>query len=55
MQDKWTWRFGNEKGSLWYSVVEEKYGPSDSLWLPNKVKSPYGSSCWKAITKFVDV
>lgn len=29
---KWLWRFLNESGSLWYAVIESKYGIIEDGW-----------------------
>lgn len=32
---KWWWRYGVEKEALWRKVINSKYKPNSSCWLPN--------------------
>ncbi|XP_026444361.1 uncharacterized protein LOC113344649 [Papaver somniferum] len=51
MLAKWCWRFGKEKNRLWYKIIRDKYGDTFSCWVPQKVNSSHGVSCWKTIAK----
>ena len=46
---KWSWRFANERNSLWRKVICSKFGESCGEWHTSDIKSGYGSSLWKDI------
>lgn len=48
---KWCWRWSIEKTHLWYQIIEEKYGRQRSLWIPTKITSAHGVSCWRTIAE----
>ena len=48
---KWSWRFANERNSLWRKVICSKLGKSCSGWHTSDIKGGYGSSLWKDIRK----
>ncbi|OVA10434.1 hypothetical protein BVC80_917g56 [Macleaya cordata] len=52
---KWCWRFGVEYDQLWCQVVIKKYGVPASRWVPDQVKSPHGTCCWKSIASFSSI
>ena len=48
---KWSWRFSNERNSLWRKVICSKFGESCGGWHTSDIKGGYGSSLWKDIRK----
>ena len=48
---KWSWRFANERNSLWRKVICSKFGESCSGWHTSDIRGGYGSSLWKDIRK----
>ena len=48
---KWSWRFANERNSLWRKVICSKFGESSGGWHTSDIRGGYGSSLWKDIRK----
>ena len=48
---KWSWRFANERNSLWRKVICSKFGESCGGWHTSDIRGGYGSSLWKDIRK----
>ena len=48
---KWSWRFANERNSLWRKVICSKFGESFGGWHTSDIKGGYGTSLWKDIRK----
>lgn len=48
---KLLWRFATQKEALWRKVVEWKYGVVEGNWKTREVRSTYGVSVWKFISK----
>ncbi|XP_026411199.1 uncharacterized protein LOC113306484 [Papaver somniferum] len=46
---KWSWRYAVEDESLWKSIVEEKYGSGETIWIPKNPTCIYGRSVWRYI------
>lgn len=51
---KWLWRFGEERDSLWRTIITSKYGSRNRDWDSNEVLSSYGVCLWKGISKVFD-
>ncbi|KAF5202028.1 hypothetical protein FRX31_008385 [Thalictrum thalictroides] len=49
LKAKWIWRYGNEEGALWRSVIDAKYGFGDEQWWPRRVSQSHGCSLWRGI------
>ena len=48
---KWSWRFANDRKSLWRRVISCKFGESFEGWHTGNLKGGYGTSLWKEIRK----
>ena len=48
---KWSWRFANERNSLWRKVICSKFGEFCGGWHSSDIRGGYGSSLWKDIRK----
>ena len=48
---KWSWRFANERNSLWRKVICSKFGESFGGWHTSDIKGGYGNSLWKDTRK----
>ena len=48
---KWSWRFANDRNSLWRKVICSKFGESNGGWHTRDLKGGYGTSLWKEIRK----
>ena len=48
---KWSWRFANDKKSLWRRVIQCKFGESSGGWHTRDLRGGYGTSLWKEIRK----
>lgn len=48
---KWLWRFSQEHGTLWYSIIQGRYGADANGWDCNRSLSRSHSLCWKHITQ----
>ena len=48
------WRFGEERDSLWRTIITSKYGSRNRDWDSNEVLSSYGVCLWKGISKVFD-
>ena len=48
---KWSWRFANERNSLWRKVICSKFGESFGGWHTSDIRGSYGTSLWKDIRK----
>lgn len=48
---KWLWRFFDENGSLWQSIIRNKYGVDSNGWDFSHNMSPNMSLLWSQITK----
>ena len=48
---KWSWRFANERNSLWRKVICSKFGESFGGWHTSDIRGGYGTSLWKDIGK----
>ena len=48
---KWSWRFMEERGTLWKQVISRKYGMEEEGWGTRKVREGYGVGFWKEIRK----
>ncbi|KAL4347618.1 hypothetical protein GQ457_17G007830 [Hibiscus cannabinus] len=48
--NKWLWRYGEEKESLWRKVVDAKYGYDSKNLIPEVREGKRGSWLWKNIT-----
>ena len=47
----WSWRFAEEKGTLWKQVISRKYGVEEGGWCTREVREGYGVRFWKEIRK----
>ena len=48
---KWSWRFANDRKSLWRRVISCKFGESSGGWHTGDLRGGYGTSLWKEIRK----
>ena len=48
---KWSWRFANERKTLWNQVIRGKYGEERGGWSTCEARKAYGVGLWKAIRK----
>ena len=48
---KWSWRFANDRNSLWRRVIGCKFGESPGGWHTRDLRGGYGTSLWKEIRK----
>ena len=48
---KWSWRFVEERGTLWKQVISRKYGIEEGGWCTREVMEGYGVGYWKEIRK----
>ena len=48
---KWSWRFANERKTLWNQVIRGKYGEERCGWSTCEARKAYGVGLWKAIRK----
>ena len=48
---KWSWRFVEERGTLWNQVISRKYGAEEGEWCTREVREGYGVGLWKEIRK----
>ena len=48
---KWSWRFANDRKSLWRRVIQCKFGESSGGWHTCDLRGGYGTSLWKEIKK----
>ena len=48
---KWSWRFANERNSLWRKVICSKFCESCGGWHTSDIRGGYGSSLWKDTRK----
>ena len=48
---KWSWRYANERETLWKQAISQKYGEDDGGWHSHKVSERIGVGLWKAIRK----
>ena len=48
---KWSWRFANDRKSLWRRVIRCKFGESSRGWHTCDLRGGYGTSLWKEIKK----
>ena len=48
---KWSWRFANDRNSLWRKVICCKFGESNGDWHTCESRGGYGTSLWKEIRK----
>ena len=46
---KWSWRFANDRKSLWRSAIRCKFGESSGGWHTCDLRGGYGTSLWKEI------
>ena len=46
---KWSWRFANDRKSLWRSAIRCKFGESSGGWHTCDLRGGYGTSPWKEI------
>ncbi|GMJ07534.1 hypothetical protein HRI_004422600 [Hibiscus trionum] len=51
MLNKWVWRYGCERSSLWRKIVDAKYGMDSSRLIPSATIGKRTSRIWKDITK----
>ena len=49
--NKWSWRFANDRKSLWRRVIHCKFGESSGGWHTCDLRGGYGTSLWKEIRK----
>ena len=49
--NKWSWRFANDRKSLWRRVISCKFGESSGGWHTGDLRGGYGTSLWKEIRK----
>lgn len=49
---KWLWRFGENKGCLWRSVVVARHGVRD-VWTLSVSRGSYGCSPWRGIWNYL--
>ena len=49
--NKWSWRFTNDRKSLWRRVISCKFGESSGGWHTGDLRGDYGTSLWKEIRK----
>ena len=48
---KWSWRFANNRDSLWRRAIRCKFGESSGGWHTCDIRGGYGTSLWKEIRK----
>ena len=48
---KWSWRFANERDSLWRFVIGTKFGEDEGGWCTRVPNGPYDTGLWKEIRK----
>ena len=48
---KWSWRFANERDSLWRLVISTKFGEEDGGWNTRDIRGAFGTGLWKDIRK----
>ena len=48
---KWSWRFANERNSLWRKVICSKFGETNGGWHTYDLRGGYWISLWKEIRK----
>ena len=48
---KWSWRFANDRNSLWRRAIRCKFGESSGGWHTCDLRGGYGTSLWKEIRK----
>lgn len=46
---KWLWHFSKERGSLWHSIIQSKYGLDPNGWDCSRTASQFTSFPWKHI------
>ena len=48
---KWSWRFANERDSLWRSIIGTNFGEEEGDWCTRDSKGPYDTGLLKEIRK----
>ena len=48
---KWSWRFANERDSLWRLVISSKFCVASGGWSMGDIRGGYGTGLWKEIRK----
>ena len=48
---KWSWRFANDRNSLWRKVICSKFGEAIGGWHTHDRRGGHGTSLWKEIRK----
>ena len=48
---KWSWRFANDRNSLWRKVICSKFGETNGGWHTCDLRGGYETSLWKEIRK----
>ena len=49
--NKWSWRFANERDSLWRLIISSKFGVASGGWSTGDIRGGYGTGLWKEIRK----
>lgn len=49
--NKWLWKFGVEKNTIWRRLVAAKYGETRPGWISGNLEGSMGCGVWRNIIK----